>query len=540
MPTLRAGDAVKNGEFIVESLLGVGGFGEVYRASQLSIRREVAIKVVRPDLAGDAHVLALFEREARAAGSLLHPHVLPVIDFGFDADLRIHFLVMPYVRGGVTLKDRLKRPLPLPEAVRLIEAVGSALDAAHRRGITHRDVKPANVLLDEDERPLLADFGIARLDTATAGSATGIHMGTALYMAPERWFGEPADAKSDQYALAVMAYEMIGGRPPFEGDTVALMGQHLNRTPASLATLNPAVTYSVEQAVLRGMMKKPAERFGSCREFTQALASAAGATSGPVLGDRDENAWDSVQGRQAETALTQQESNQQDPPVHDMDTQVDPIPRGSPERNFLSPAESMDADVGYLGIKEFVQEEAQGGRETATTPEAAVAESRQRLKSGGIVWIVPAVLVLGLVFLGGREIPRLVLEREGASTPTQTVETSQVAPIGIPTASQEIPATPATAPSRPSMTMTVRAAATNIAVPTEFVRVANTGGTGAFIRREPRNGAPGIIAHRDGTVLRIVGPDTTTDGRPWRQVEDQRGNRGWTPREYLAASPTGF
>jgi serine/threonine protein kinase len=237
------------------------------------MQREVAVKVLLPHIAASEDVLRRFEREALAAASLSHPHVLPVYDFDYDADADVWFLAMQYVPGGTTLMDCLGEPVDLPETARVVTAIGSALDAAHARGIVHRDVKPANVLLDGD-RPLLTDFGIAHLGNLTGITGGGLAIGTPQYMSPEQAMGKPVGPQSDQYALAAIAYEMLAGRPPFTGDALSVMMQHVNMAPPPLTTFNPNVGPAWD-AIRRAMSKDPEERFSSCEDLGRALLAAS-------------------------------------------------------------------------------------------------------------------------------------------------------------------------------------------------------------------------------------------------------------------------
>jgi len=201
---LAPGTQLKHGTFVITSELGKGGFGEVYLARQPRMDRDCAIKVLLPRVADNPDIVARFQREALAAASISHPNVLPVYDFDYDDDAGVWFLAMQYVRGGKTLKDRMTGPLDLVQTARIIYQVAGVLDEAHSRDIIHRDVKPANVLMDGD-RPLLTDFGIAHLGTMTGLTATGMAIGTPTYMSPEQAMGKPVGPKADQYALAVMS-----------------------------------------------------------------------------------------------------------------------------------------------------------------------------------------------------------------------------------------------------------------------------------------------------------------------------------------------
>jgi serine/threonine-protein kinase len=274
MPVLEPGTQLKRGTFEIVSLLGQGGFGEVYLARQSRVDRDVAIKVLLPHVSANEDMVTRFQREALAAANLLHPNVLTVFDFDFEEPLGVWFLALQYVPGGRTLRNIMTGPIAVSETARYIEAIGSALDAAHSRGITHRDVKPENVLL-HGERPLLTDFGIAHLGTMSGMTATGMAIGTPAYMSPEQALGRPIGPGSDQYALAVIAYEMLAGRPPFLGDPVSLMVQHANATPPPLASLNSSVSAAARAAVLLALSKNPSERFTSCTEFARAILTAS-------------------------------------------------------------------------------------------------------------------------------------------------------------------------------------------------------------------------------------------------------------------------
>jgi serine/threonine-protein kinase len=289
MAVLQPGVRLKGGTYEIVSLLGQGGFGEVYLARQARVDRDVAIKVLLPHVSANQSMVMRFQGEALAAGSLDHPNVLTVFDFDFEEALGVWFLALQYIPGGRTLRSVLGAPLPLGDAIHYIEAIAGALDAAHSRGITHRDVKPENVLLQVDDRsgvvrPLLTDFGLARLRTSGVHTATGLIMGTLAYMSPEQGRGKDIGPASDQYALGIMAYEMLGGRRPFAGDQISLLLAHANETPPSLTALNPLVNAATRAAVLLALSKAPEERFATCTEFAQALRSASGWETAPPIG----------------------------------------------------------------------------------------------------------------------------------------------------------------------------------------------------------------------------------------------------------------
>ena len=264
----------------VERKLGAGGMATVYLAHDLKHERDVAIKVLHPDL-GAALGAARFLSEIKTTAKLQHPHILPLLDSG-AADGLLYY-VMPYVRGE-TLRARLERErqLPVDDALRIAREVASALEHAHKQGIIHRDIKPENILL-QDGAAVVADFGIA-LAVQSAGGArltqTGLSLGTPQYMSPEQATGERlVDARSDVYALGAVTYEMLAGEPPFTGPTVqAVVARLLSDTPRSISAQRKAVPVHVEAAVMRALEKLPADRFAQAAAFATALEASSPGT----------------------------------------------------------------------------------------------------------------------------------------------------------------------------------------------------------------------------------------------------------------------
>jgi len=265
----------------VESLVGRGGMGVVYRARDPKLERPVALKLIAPELARDDRFRSRFLKEPRLAASLDNPHVIPIYDAG-ECDGQL-YLAMRYV-DGPDLGSLLERQGPIePErALELLGQVGDALDAAHRRGLVHRDVKPANVLVDEDEHAYLTDFGITK-QAGSASTHTGGMVGTLDYMAPEQIRGEAIDGRTDLYALGCMLYECLAGAPPFRRDTPAeTMWAHLQAEPPRLAHC-PAVDGIVRKA----LAKERGERYASCREMIAAARVALGrGAPSPVIARR--------------------------------------------------------------------------------------------------------------------------------------------------------------------------------------------------------------------------------------------------------------
>ncbi len=253
--------------------IGQGGMATVYLADDVRHDRQVALKVLRPELAaviGGERFLA----EIRVTAHLQHPHILPLHDSG-DANGTV-FYVMPYVEGE-SLRDRLTREkqLPIADAIRIATEVAAALDYAHRHGVIHRDIKPENVLL-HDGQALVADFGIALAVNSAGGTRmteTGMSLGTPHYMSPEQAMGErEITARSDVYALGAMTYEMLVGEPPFTGPTAqAIVAKVLSTEPTRPTVARRSVPPHVEDAVLTALEKLPADRWSSAAEFAEAL-----------------------------------------------------------------------------------------------------------------------------------------------------------------------------------------------------------------------------------------------------------------------------
>ena len=271
--------------YTIERQLGRGGMASVWLARDLRHDRMVAIKVMHPELAAAIGV-DRFLREIRFIAKLQHPNIIPLLDSGVlpsATGVPLPWYGMGYI-AGESLRDRLdrERHLPVETALAITEAVASALSTAHHLGIVHRDIKPENVLL-ADGQVYVADFGIAKALIETGGetlTSTGLAIGTPSYMSPEQAMGEAIDARSDQYSLATMLYEMLAGEPPFTGPTAqAVVARRMAERPRGIRPVRSVVSEGLEQAVFRGLERVPADRFPDVMSFAQALRHGGVVTS---------------------------------------------------------------------------------------------------------------------------------------------------------------------------------------------------------------------------------------------------------------------
>src|SRR3954452_12465539 len=312
---------VYNGRYEIVQHLARGGMAEVFLARDLLLDRPVAIKVLFPEFAADRSFVERFRREARSAANLNHPNIVSIYDWGEEEGT--YFIVMEYVEGR-TLRQMIREDGPVPprRAAEIGADIGAALGFAHKNGVIHRDMKPGNVLISSSGQVKVTDFGIARAasNAQEALTQTGAVMGTATYFSPEQAQGRPIDFRSDVYALGIVLYEMVVGRPPFYNENpVAVAYQHVRERPIPPRQHNPKIPVAFEAIVLKSLAKNPVNRYASAEELradlmrfrsgrpvlaTSAAGAAAGAAAATAAATTAMPAADTTQAIPATTVMT--------------------------------------------------------------------------------------------------------------------------------------------------------------------------------------------------------------------------------------------
>jgi serine/threonine protein kinase len=389
------------GNYEILGRVGKGGMATVYRARQVNMQRDVAIKIMSADLAEDPQFVARFEREARVIANLQHPRILPVHDFGHEGEL--FYLVMRLVEGESLYHRLLQGPLPLLKASKYLGQIAEALDYAHAQGVVHRDLKPNNVLIDEWDNLYLMDFGLAKMLAATQSlTQTGTVLGTPAYMAPEQWRGGAVDSRTDVYALGVILYEMILGHTPFESDTpFTLMYKHINEAPPPLCESLPDLPQAVEDVIFKALAKDPAARYPSAGELAQTFAEVVRVAGSLVAKQRLETSLNKTEAPAPSASLESEpvaaaeivETGEEAPaPVSEI-VEADeeaPVPvseiveadeEAEAERALAEIAEPLaEAPVAVEPVDQMVEE-----------PEAAVEDQTAIEEIGGVMTGAPAV-----------------------------------------------------------------------------------------------------------------------------------------------------
>jgi eukaryotic-like serine/threonine-protein kinase len=263
-----------NDRYKIISLIGGGGMANVYLARDMILERDVAVKVLRFDFANDEQFIKRFRREAQAATSLNHENIVSIYDVGEDED--VYYIVMEYVRG-CTLKQYIHQhaPLPVPKALHIMEQLTSAIAHAHENGVIHRDIKPQNILIDENGDVKVTDFGIAVALSSTTITQTNSVLGSVHYLSPEQARGGVTTEKSDIYSLGIVMFELVTGRLPFSGESaVSIVLKHLQAETPSPKTWNPSIPQSVENIILKATAKDPFYRYRSAREMNEDIRTA--------------------------------------------------------------------------------------------------------------------------------------------------------------------------------------------------------------------------------------------------------------------------
>jgi len=260
------------GKYKIERLLGKGGMGAVFLAHDLTLEREVAIKVLPPDISMDEHIVKRFQQEAKMSAKLDHTNIIPI--YRVESEGGLNYFVMKYI-AGTSLEDVLdqKQPLTIDYIQRVLWEAACALGHAHQRGVVHRDVKPANIMFDHDGRVMLTDFGISKaLQAASGFTGTGMIIGTPHYMAPEQAKGGTVDGRADEYSLAVVGYRMISGELPYTGDSVhTILYKHIFEEVPSVGAKRSDTPPFLTAAISRALSKEPDQRFPTMEEFATAV-----------------------------------------------------------------------------------------------------------------------------------------------------------------------------------------------------------------------------------------------------------------------------
>jgi serine/threonine protein kinase len=279
---LNAGDRLLNYEIIAP--LGKGGFGVVYLARDVNLEINVAVKVMHSELSQSGTMLHRLKVGARAAAKLRHPNIQSVYYLGRDPVQQVDFVVMEYLPGG-TLRQKITFGLlPAREALATFTTICDAVGFAHQNGVIHRDLKPDNIMYDAAGKLVVTDFDLARVTGEARRTKIGQTFGTLLYLSPEQALGEEVDHTADIYSLGVMLFELVTGRWPFSGESdLDILNGHLNLDPPRPSTFNPRVPPGIDEAVVRALAKKPAQRFQTARELAAAACGQASQAGGPPV-----------------------------------------------------------------------------------------------------------------------------------------------------------------------------------------------------------------------------------------------------------------
>jgi len=258
------------GRYEITRLLGRGGMAVVFLAEDLALERQVAIKVLPPEMSHDTKLIPRFQQEAKTAAKLDHPNIIPI--YRVESEAGLDYFVMKYVTGHSLEQVLEQGPLPIDLARRVLREAALALGHAHQRRIVHRDVKPANIMMEADGRVILTDFGISKaVQGASQLTGTGTIIGTPHYMAPEQAKGLEVDGRADQYALAIVGHQILTGKQPFDGSAHSILYKHVFEPPPPVLASRPDVPHDISAALERALSKDPEQRFATMEDFAAAL-----------------------------------------------------------------------------------------------------------------------------------------------------------------------------------------------------------------------------------------------------------------------------
>ncbi|MEP6987981.1 MAG: protein kinase, partial [Chloroflexota bacterium] len=483
----------KIGKYEVIERLGRGGMAEVYRAYQGTLDRYVAIKVLHAFLADDPEFKSRFEREAQNIAKLKHPNIVQVYDFDYDVEAESYYMVMELIDGS-TLKDRLSsivargELLPIPEVIRIMRESASALAYAHSRNMIHRDVKPANLMLDHDNRVVLTDFGIAKIVTGAQFTASGGMVGTPAFMAPEQGLGEAGDERSDLYSLGIIMFQMLTGQLPYDAETpLAIILKHLN-TPTPIARdVNPNVPEELDRIVRKVISKEAQDRYQS---------------AGALIEDLDRFAHTNAE----------------------FDVQP---------RSFFAPPPDGNISAVVANSADTQGRITSVGATTTLLPDQVNVDNEPPMRSLWPVWVLGALVALLVVGFATRVIPFPAF----LQNPTLTfVATQAVIAPTIEATTELTPQVviPNTSSPTSTITPTPSATLTNSATPTPSPTASSTsatpiallpsGGLSEIALQSPDESSAKMMDINPGEQLTIVG---VSPDKLWFKVQNSNDLTGW-------------
>lgn len=503
------------GRYRILAEIGAGGMGTVYRALDSEIEREVALKWLPGHFSRDTTFVERFKREARVIGRLEHPHIVPIYDVG-DHEGR-PFIVMRLLKGG-TLRERIQHTqFDIEALLTTLQQVADALEVAHGQGIIHRDIKPSNILFDERGAAFLSDFGIAKvLDAATQLTGSGV-IGTPSYMSPEQFKGGTIGGRSDQYSLAVVAFEALAGRLPFQGETTAqVMFKHLTEVPPELHTVARHVPSALSPVLQRALAKEPADRFPSIKVFVGSLRQAA--SSDPTLLSESLTMVEPMTPATPATAAAEQAQAATARMDRHYQQGLEAMNRGDWQRAVNAFDEVLAIDPTYAATSTLRQQAAQQLTQVSRTaagsaappatppPGTAVAPGGQRgiprrakIAAVALVGLLGLAIMAGLAFVvvralspdgGGEETP-VAAAPAGEATATAEASPTDTEISAEATPEEETVALQPTATEPPAST------ATPTAEPTEELQYIAIEGAGSGAGYRPV-GAENLTALNDG------------------------------------------